>query len=85
MRIKQYLSNPKACVYFYDKRFFRGMMLIGAMEVVQDKETRKSIWQVGDKMYYSKGIDDPDYSILKFTAIKGRYYSNFKSEDFDIN
>ncbi|MDR1137525.1 MAG: pyridoxamine 5'-phosphate oxidase family protein, partial [Synergistaceae bacterium] len=24
MRIKQYKNNPKACVYFYDKRFFQG-------------------------------------------------------------
>ncbi len=31
-----------------------------------------------------KGVTDPDYCVLKFTAIKGRYYSNFKSEDFEI-
>ena len=24
MRVSQYLENPKACVYFFDKRFFRG-------------------------------------------------------------
>ena len=33
---------------------------------------------------YPEGVADPDYCILKFTAEKGRYYSNFKSEDFDI-
>ena len=84
MRVKQYLENPKACVYFYDKRFFRGVMLRGTMEVLQDEESRKSIWQMGDRMYYPKGVDDPDYSVLKFTAISGRYYSNFKSEDFNV-
>ncbi|MDR1575530.1 MAG: pyridoxamine 5'-phosphate oxidase family protein, partial [Treponema sp.] len=25
MRIKQYRNNQKACIYFYDKRFFRGV------------------------------------------------------------
>jgi len=84
MRVKQYLQNPKACVYFYDKRFFRGVMLKGTMEVLQDSESRESIWQVGDRMYYPKGVTDPDYSVLKFTALNGRYYSNFKSEDFDV-
>ena len=84
MRVSQYLKNAKACAYFYDKRFFRGVMLIGTMEVLQDEESRKSIWQVGDRMYYPKGVSDPDYSVLRFTAIKGRYYSNFKSEDFNI-
>ena len=84
MRVGQYLENPKSCIYFYDKRFFRGVMLKGMMEVLQDKESRESIWQVGDRLYYPKGVTDPDYSVLKFTAINGRYYSNFKSEDFDI-
>ena len=84
MRVKQYSENSKACVYFYDKRFFRGVMLKGTMEVSQDEESRKSIWQLGDRMYYPKGVDDPDYSVLKFTSMNGRYYSNFKSEDFKI-
>ena len=84
MRVKQYLENSKSCVYFYDKRFFRGVMLKGKMEVLQDEESRKSIWQTGDRMYYPKGVNDPDYSVLKFTAMNGRYYSNFKSEDFNI-
>lgn len=84
MRVKQYLDNPKACVYFYDQRFYRGVMLKGTMEVLQDAESRKSIWQLGDIIYYHKGVNDPDYSVLKFTSKSGRYYSNFKSEDFEI-
>ena len=37
-----------------------------------------------DTMYYPQGVTDPDYCVLKFTAVKGRYYSNFKSEDFEV-
>jgi len=85
MRVNQYQDNPKACIYFYDKRFFKGVMLIGNMEVLQDNETKESIWKFGDTIYYKKGVTDPDYCVLKFTAIKGRYYSNFKSEDFNID
>jgi general stress protein 26 len=33
-RVTQYRTNPKAAIYFYDKRFFRGVQLIGAMEVL---------------------------------------------------
>jgi len=83
-RVAQYLVNPKASIYFCDKRFFRGVMLIGEMEVLQDKQTKEMIWQQGDTMYYPLGVDDPDYCVLKFVTIKGRYYSNFKSEDFSI-
>lgn len=85
MRVSQYKENSKACVYFYDKRFFRGVMLKGTMEVLEDNDSKEMIWHEGDIMYYPLGVTDPDYCVLKFTAHKGRFYSNFKSEDFDIN
>ena len=84
MRVKQYSDNPKACVYFYDKRFFKGVMLKGTMEVLKDAKSKKMIWNEGDEMYYSKGVSDPDYCVLKFSAYEGRYYSNFKSESFMV-
>lgn len=84
MRVKQYTGNPKACVYFFDKRFFRGVMLKGTMKVLRDARTKKMIWRAGDEMYYSKGVTDPDYCVLKFTSKNGRYYSNFRSVNFEV-
>jgi general stress protein 26 len=84
-RVAQYRSNPCACIYFYDKRFFRGVMLKGTMEILDDAKSKEMIWQDGDTMYYPKGVTDPDYCVLKFTAMEGRYYSNFKSETFTID
>ncbi|MBN1424168.1 pyridoxamine 5'-phosphate oxidase family protein [Candidatus Fermentibacteria bacterium] len=84
MRVRHYTENPKACVYFFDKRFFRGVMLRGMMSVVHDKESKEMIWKDGDEIYYAKGVNDPDYCVLKFTAQDGRYYSNFKSVNFGI-
>jgi len=54
------------------------------MEVLETAEAKERIWRTGDMMYYHEGVTDPDYCVLRFTATKGRYYSNFKSEDFDI-
>jgi general stress protein 26 len=84
MRVSQYLNNPKACVYFFDKRFFKGVMLKGTMEVLHDNASKEMIWKHGDEMYYPKGVTDPDYCVLRFTARSGRYYSNFKSENFEV-
>ena len=84
MRVAQYRVDPKACIYFFDKRFFRGVMLKGTMEVLEDAGSKEMIWQEGDTMYYSKGVTDPDYCVLKFTAQTGRYYTNFSSEDFNV-
>ena len=84
MRVKQYAGNPKACVYFFDKRFFRGVMLKGTMKVLRDSRSKKMIWKTGDEIYYPKGVTDPDYCVLKFTSRNGRYYSNFKSVNFEV-
>lgn len=83
-RVSQYRKNPKASLYFCDKRFFRGVQLIGTMEVLEDAESKEMIWQTGDTLYYPLGVTDPDYCVLRFTADKGRYYCNFKSEDFSV-
>jgi len=84
MRIRQYKANPKACIYFYDKRFFRGVMLKGTMNVLDDEKTKKELWKDEYSIYYKGGRDGGDFIILKFTAETGRYYSNFNSEDFKI-
>lgn len=84
MRTMQYKKNPKASIYFTDRRFFRGVMLVGTMEVLEDAESKEMIWQRGDTIYYHGGVTDPDYCVLKFTAHSGRYYANFKSETFEI-
>jgi len=84
MRVNQYQLNNKACIYFFDKRFFRSVMLIGTMEVLNDQKTKDMIWQEGDTMYYPQGVTDPDYCVLKFSAKRMRIYQNFKSENIDI-
>lgn len=82
--VGQFRQNPKACIYFCDTRFFRGAMLLGTMEVLEDQISKDMLWEKGDTQYYSLGVTDPDYCVLRFTATGGRFYSNFKSEDFPI-
>lgn len=84
MRVKQYLDNPNACIYFYHKGLIRymGVMLKGKMEVLTDQKTKNMMWRKGDTLFYKKGVTDPDYSVLKFTAISGRYYCDLKTESF---
>ena len=83
-KVRYFRKNNKASIYFIDKRYFRGVSLIGTIEVLETTEAKEMIWQTGDEMFYKEGVSDPDYCVLKFTAHKGRYYSNFKSENFDI-
>ncbi len=86
MRVSQYRKNPKASIYFFNKGRFRyeGVMLVGTMEILEDDETKREIWRTGDTMFYKKGVNDPDYCVLKFIAVKGRYYCDLKTESFPV-
>ena len=86
MRVKQYLNNQNACIYFYHKGLIKytGVMLKGKMEVLTDQKTKDMIWRKGDTMFYKGGVTDPDYCVLKFNAESGRYYCDLKTENFTI-
>lgn len=81
-KVKQYLANNKACIYFYKRgKFkFQGVTIKGTMQVYIDQETKNKIWRFGDKLFYKKGVTDPDYCVLKFTAEEAEYYCDFKIE-----
>jgi len=59
-RVAQLLKDSKACLYFSNAEEFKGIMLVGDMEVLQDEESRRRIWREGNEMYYPKGVNDPD-------------------------
>ena len=85
-RVQQFLENPNASIYFYKKGIihYKGVMLVGTMEVLTDEKTKKELWHIGDSMFYKKGVTDPDYCVLKFTAKACRWYCDLKTEDINI-
>jgi len=85
--VAEITNNPKSSVYFYKRGLFiwEGCYLIGKMEIVTDKSIKERYWQNKYKGAYSeKGIVCPDYCVLRFVPIKGRFYSWYNLEDFDI-
>jgi general stress protein 26 len=83
-RIAQLRRDPKACVYFVDFNVWQGLMLVGKMAILQDPESRKRLWHPGDEQYYPRGVDDPDYSVLRFTADWGNYYHALANVTFPV-
>ena len=85
LRVAHYKANPKASIYFCDEKGFMGVMLRGTMEVLTDAASKEMIWREGDTEYYPAGVTDPNYCVLKFTAIDGRFYSDFYPRSFLID
>ena len=82
-KVQHFRKHKKASIYFCDKRFFRGVTLLGEIEVLEDQTSKEMIWQEEDTLYYPEGVNDPDYCVLKFTAKTGEYYTNFKVKEID--
>jgi general stress protein 26 len=83
-RVGQLRREPKACVYFVDFQVWQGLMLVGRMEILSDGESRRRLWHPGDEQYYPQGVDDPDYTVLRFTAEWGNYYHALANVTFTI-
>lgn len=83
-RVSQVRSDGKASIYYADQDTFEGLLLLGDMEVLQDKGSKELIWMPGFEVYYPKGVEDPDYSVLRFTAKTGNFYSNLSNDTFEI-
>ncbi len=83
-RVAQFRRDPKASVYFLDWIYWKGLMLVGEMEILQDSESRQRLWHAGDERYYPLGVNDPDYTVLRFTAKWGNFYYALSKVDFEI-
>ena len=73
-RVQQFLKNPKASVYYCNEAEFKGALFTGTVEVCTDHATKALLWREGFEKYYSKGVDDDDYCVLKFSAETVNYY-----------
>ena len=83
-KIPQIKKSPEACVYFVDFDKWMGLRLIGTIDILQDQESRERLWREGFEKYYPSGVDDPDYTVLCFTAQRGKYYHALTHVTFEL-
>ncbi len=77
-------KNPKMCVYFCDSEDFKGFMLGGLVEIVDDIELKRKIWLDWWTRYYPEGVEDPDYTLLRLEPKNARYYHKLNQEKFKL-
>jgi general stress protein 26 len=79
-------KNSKASVYFYTRKLvWKGCLLQGNMEIVSDMAVKEKYWMNKFKdAYPQKSYTDPDFCVLKFVPVGGRFYAMFKPESFEI-
>lgn len=63
-----YKKNPKAsiCCYLGGD----SVTLLGEIQIVHDAFKKKELWQDWFIEHFPKGVDDPEYGILRFDSIQ---------------
>lgn len=82
-KVRALLSNPKAGLYFYDRALYRGVAFTGNVEIIHDQSVKDEVWRDMDIIFYESNTD-PNYCVLKFTAVSARYYQDYQSTDIQI-
>ena len=79
-------KNTKTSVYFYTRKLvWKGCLLQGDMEIVTDMAIKERYWQDAFKNAYpQKSFTDPDFCVLRFVPMSGRFYSWYKPQDFEV-
>ena len=84
-KVRALRKRPQVSIYFVDRRFFRGLSLAGAAEILEDAAAKERIWRDGDEQYYPLGVTDPDYCVIKVCVRNIRYYADFKSTNYAVS
>jgi general stress protein 26 len=84
-KVACFQENPKASVYYCEPQAYKGVLFVGDMQVCTDQATKDFLWREGFERYYPKGVTDPDYCVLKFTAKWGSYYHGLQNTRFTID
>jgi general stress protein 26 len=74
--------NPKISVYFCDPEAFKGVMFGGEVKIIDDMDIKRKIWLDWWTRYYSKGLEDPDYTLLRLKPKIARFYYKLQKVQF---
>jgi general stress protein 26 len=75
-KFQQLKENPKVSVYYCHPSTWRGLTLVGDMEIIYDPKIKHALWQPDWTMYYPGGPEDPDHTVLKLVPHSAAYYAN---------
>jgi general stress protein 26 len=75
-------KNPKISVYYCDPEDFKGIMFGGDVEIINDMKIKKKIWLDWWTKYYPKGLEDPDYTLLRLRPKVAQFYYRLQKVEF---
>ena len=80
-KLRDIVGQPWVSVYYMVSAEFKGLCLSGPAR--PDPEARSALWVEGWELYYPKGREDPDYTVLRVDSVRARGWAS--SAAFDLS
>jgi general stress protein 26 len=82
IKLREIAEDPWVSIYFMIPQEFKGLCLSG--KAVEDRDARSALWVEGWELYYPKGREDPDYSVLRVDPLRARGWSSLSVFDLTL-
>ena len=80
-KVSELQNDKHAVVYVEIPRMGGECRFWGYVEVLDDKESRKEVWNDKVKEYFPEGVNSPNMKVLRFDVTNG-IYTNKNMENF---
>jgi general stress protein 26 len=82
LKVREAGAEPWVSVYYMIPGEFKGLCLSG--KAIPDSEARATLWVDGWEIYYPKGRDDPDYTVLRVDPVCARGWASMSAFDVKL-
>ncbi|MFX0069535.1 MAG: pyridoxamine 5'-phosphate oxidase family protein [Candidatus Hermodarchaeota archaeon] len=83
-KVKHIKNNPNIALYYCILEEYKGVMIRGCAKIESDLEFKKKIWEDSMKIYYPKGIEDPDFTLIRLIPDYIKAFYNLKTYIIDL-
>ena len=79
LKLREIRSNPHVMVSYAKPREFEYVSLSGEARVVEDTQKVKELWTEGLRVWFPRGPDDPEISVLAVDVQEAMYWTDAAS------
>lgn len=83
-KVKQINNNNNIALYYCISEEIKGVMVRGCAEIVDGYEIKKKIWINRMKIYYPKGVEDPDFTLIRLIPNYIKAYNRLHNYIIDL-
>ena len=83
-KIVDITTNSACSVYYCNPESWKGVMFSGNIEIVEDSAVKKELWHDNWDMYYPKGYDDPDHTVLRLIPTKAKGWAGSMTFELEL-